>query len=151
MTEPTPKLSNIEIRNLISMRVFRYTCLICAILLTFRCINLFVRNKDVAEIKFFEYHEDDENIYPSITFCHRHPFIGKFLKKYDMNLSINSYKAFLKGDCRTYSNESITCGKYHDEVDEKFVKSDSLKLISPRIVLLIISNTLASSSLALRV
>ena len=116
MTEPTPKLSNIEIRNLISMRVFRYTCLICAILLTFRCINLFVRNKDVAEIKFFEYHEDEDNIYPSITFCHRHPFIEKALKKYDQNLSINSYKAFLKGDCRTYSNESTTCGKYDDEV-----------------------------------
>ena len=89
MTEPTPKLSNIEIRNLISMRVFRYTCLICAILLTFRCINLFVRNKDVAEIKFFEYHEDEDNIYPSITFCHRHPFIEKALKKYDQDLSIS--------------------------------------------------------------
>ena len=95
------------------MRVFKYTCLVCAILLTFRCIRLFVINKDVAEIHFFEYHEEEENIYPSITFCHRNPFIEKNLKHYVKNIEIDSYKAFLEGSCWKLNN-SLFCGDTHD-------------------------------------
>ena len=78
--------------------VFRYICLICAISLTVLCIVQFALNKDVAEIKFREYHDTKDDLYPSITFCHLKPFILDKLQRYSKNLTISGYKRYLAGN-----------------------------------------------------
>ena len=78
--------------------VFRYICLICAISLTVLCIVQFTLNKDVAEIKFREYHNTKDDLYPSITFCHLKPFILEKLQRYRWNLTIGGYKKYLAGN-----------------------------------------------------
>ena len=78
--------------------VFRYICLICAISLTIVCIVQFALNKDVAEIKFREYHNTKDDLYPSITFCHLNPFILDKLQRYGKNLTISGYKRYLAGN-----------------------------------------------------
>ena len=90
-------------------KVFKYVCLVCAILLIFQCIRQYSLNKDVAEIKFKEFQETSDDIYPSITFCNRSPFVQENLAKYDKKLTIDAYKKFLAGHC-SYINGTLRCG-----------------------------------------
>lgn len=102
--------------------VFRYICVICAIILTFLCIVEFALNRDVAEIKFREYHETIDDVYPSTTFCHLQPFVLEKLQEYDKNFTIDEYKSFLEGkydiESEPYESNNLNMEKnIMDEID----------------------------------
>ena len=96
---PWEWISMTDTRTQLLTKIFQYVCSVCAFLLICQCIRQYSLDKDVAEIKFNEFQEALEDIYPSITFCHRTPFIQEKIETYDKNLTIASYKEFLAGNC----------------------------------------------------
>ena len=78
-------------------QLYHSICLFSAIALTIWCIHQYSLNHDVTEIAFKEFHGNSDDIYPSLTLCLKDPFLGDRLRKYDQNLTISLYKAFLRG------------------------------------------------------
>jgi hypothetical protein len=77
--------------------IFRGICVICTISLTCWCIFEYTLNDDLVQIFYKEFHETQEDIYPSVTFCLRNPFLQDKLIKYDPNLTARFYEGLLSG------------------------------------------------------
>ena len=59
---------------------------------------MYLENQNVTRTDYKQYHrENKDNVYPSISFCIRQPFLNEELKRYGDNISISTYARFLKG------------------------------------------------------
>jgi hypothetical protein len=86
-----------DVRKVYFGRVYHGICIGVVIILIFWCIREFRYDKDVTDVEFKEFHKTSDDIYPSITFCRKWPFILEKLAKYDRDLTITEYKEFLRG------------------------------------------------------
>ena len=77
--------------------VFRTVCIFAALLLICYCIHEYALDQDVTHIEYKKFHEEPDQIYPSITICLKHPFIPENLRQIDDNISAALYEDFLSG------------------------------------------------------
>ena len=94
--------------------VFRGACIIATALLTCYCVREYYLDQDVTHIMYKKYHEEPDDLYPSITLCFVEPFIANKLSKYSENLTIESYKNFLSGYDNGEWNLSLSTIDYDD-------------------------------------
>ena len=77
--------------------LFRAICIIGAILLIGYCIREYALDQDVTHIEYKKFHEQPDDLYPSITLCFYNPFFRRRLSESSENLTIDSYEYFLSG------------------------------------------------------
>ena len=81
-----------------SIYPFRVLCILATTGLAINCFVKYLQNEDVAQISYKKYHhENKDNIYPSISFCIKNPFLEEELKQYGDEVNVTSYSKFLKG------------------------------------------------------
>ena len=58
--------------------IFRVACFLSTGMLVVKCIVTYLSNEDVTRVEFRKFHEMDDSVYPSTTFCYKHPlkFVG---------------------------------------------------------------------------
>ena len=83
-------------------RIFKYLfhvlCVIGTIGFCTDCILKYLSNEDAPQTEYQKFHQDDEdNIYPSISFCIINPFLETKLRGYGDDIDISSYSYFLQG------------------------------------------------------
>ena len=62
------------------------------------CFKDYLKDEDVSLTEYKKFnHEDQDNVYPSVTFCIENPFISKKLEDIYDDINITSYKNFLGG------------------------------------------------------
>ena len=72
-------------------------CVLCTITLSSWCLFEYTLDEDLAQIAYKEFHQTQEDIYPSVTFCLRNPFLKNKLLTYDPNLTSRFYQNVLSG------------------------------------------------------
>ena len=78
---------------------FNVLCILATISLVFWCLYEYSKNEDICEILFKRFHEDEESLYPDLTFCVADQFDEMKLKSYNENFTSLGYRNFLaKGD-----------------------------------------------------
>ena len=78
--------------------IFRLFCLVTAISMCIYCTYEFSRNKDLTEVSFEIFNEDEMSVYPQISFCYWDQFLDHELKKINKEFNSSSYSDFLKGE-----------------------------------------------------
>ena len=78
--------------------IFKFACLVTAILMIIFCCYEFSQNKDVSEVSFVHFNENEYSIYPQITLCLVQPFLEDRLRNYGDGINSSSYTRFLKGE-----------------------------------------------------
>ena len=73
-------------------------CHLVTTCLTIYCIHRYIKNEDSTEVKYTDFHTDENSIYPSMSFCFRDPFIEEKFISYGLGFNASSYKEFLKGE-----------------------------------------------------
>ena len=76
--------------------LFHVLCILTTMSLVLWCIYEFSKNEDICEILFKRFHQDDESMYPDLTFCVADQLDQKKLKKYNENFTTKGYRNFLK-------------------------------------------------------
>ena len=117
--------------------LFRTICTLAAILLIAYCIREYALDQDVTHIEYKKFHEDSEQIYPSITICFYEPFIPHKLIQIDSNITVSSYQNFLSGYEDTnsdsllgnidYDNVSINLMDHLYSLKLNLLNNDNLK------------------------
>ena len=79
-------------------RLFIVCCHLVTICLTIYCIHRYIKNEDSTEVKYTDFHTDEDSIYPSMSFCFRDPFLEEKFSSYGVGFNISSYKEFLTGE-----------------------------------------------------
>ena len=117
--------------------LFRAICIIGAIALIVYCIHEYALDKDVTHIEYKKFHEQSDDLYPSITLCFYNPFFRSKLADLSKNLTIDSYENFLSGydDGQWnasqseihYDNVSIDLLDYLEYVKVNLLNNDNLR------------------------
>ena len=80
---------------------FHILCLCVTVYLTHHCVKDYLRNEDVTQIEYRRFHQNEQLVYPSITYCFANPIMGghKIWGKYslDSNQPVRDYKDFIRG------------------------------------------------------
>lgn len=75
-------------------KLFIFSLLILAI---YDGCERFINDEDVSLIGFKTFHEDADDLYPTITMCFYNPFLQNELIKYGPGINITSYSQYLQG------------------------------------------------------
>ena len=79
--------------------LFNVVCILTTMSLVFWCIYEYSKNEDICEILFKRFHQDEESLYPDLTFCVVDQFNETKLKEYNENFTTLDYRNFLaKGE-----------------------------------------------------
>ena len=76
---------------------FKFSCILTTLALVIWCCYEFNKNEDVCEVLFKTFHEDQESIYPEITFGVINKFNETALKAYNEGFNKQNYIDFLQG------------------------------------------------------
>ena len=76
---------------------FKFSCILTTLALVIWCCYEFNKNEDVCEVLFKTFHEDQESIYPEITFGVINRFNETALKAYNESCNEHNYRQFLQG------------------------------------------------------
>ena len=85
------------------VKYLKYTycifCVLCAALLSIWCIYHYFLDEDLTQVNFKRFHEEKEDIYPSISLCFMNPYLPEmFGNIHKTNISLNEYLQFLQGN-----------------------------------------------------
>ena len=78
--------------------VFKMLCILTTLILVVWCCYEFYKNEDVCEVIFKKFQEDEDAIYPELTFMIPDQYNETILKAYDQGFTSQKYQAFLRGD-----------------------------------------------------
>ena len=76
--------------------LFELVCILATIALVFWCCYEFSKDEDVCEVLFKKFHEDQDSIYPDLTFALPNRFNETALKEYDNGFNEMNYFDFLQ-------------------------------------------------------
>ena len=76
--------------------LFELVCILATIALVFWCCYEFSKDEDVCEVLFKKFHEDEDSIYPDLTFALPNRFNETALKEYDHGFNERKYFDFLQ-------------------------------------------------------
>ena len=79
-------------------KVFKFLCILTTLSLVIWCGYEFNKNEDISEILFKTFHEDEDSIYPELTFAVPNRFNETALREYDEEFNEFNYYGFLQGD-----------------------------------------------------
>ena len=79
----------------ISQCLFNVVCILTTICLVLWCVYEYSKNEDICEILFKRFHQDEESLYPDLTFCVADQIDEMKLKKYNENFTALGYRKFL--------------------------------------------------------
>ena len=88
---------------------FKFSCILTTLALIIWCCYEFNKNEDVCEVLFKTFHEDQDSIYPEITFGVINRFNETALNAHNASFNAHNYRNFLQGG---------------DQWDEKMVEID---------------------------
>ena len=77
--------------------VFTLLCILTTLALVIWCCYEFSKDEDVCEVLFKEFYEDEDSVYPELTFGFPNIFNESALRKYDETFTVNNYKSLLFG------------------------------------------------------
>ena len=85
------------------VKYLKYTyyifCVLCAILLSIWCVYQYFLDEDLTQVNFKRFHEEKEDIYPSISLCFMNPYLPEMLgNNHKTNISFHEYLQFLQGN-----------------------------------------------------
>ena len=84
--------------NSASNFIFHGLCILGTIGLSFNCLVKYIADEDTAQNAYKNYHDkDQENVYPSLSFCVINPFLEDKFKRYGYASNVTSYVDFLQG------------------------------------------------------
>ena len=98
-------------------------CLFCVIItvsLSSWRIYEYSLDRDLTRINFKRFHQNEDDLYPSISLCFFDPYLPEKLKKYDTNLTQLQYTKFLQG----HSWDEKVVGVDYENWDEKLLGVD---------------------------
>ena len=75
--------------------VYTLFCILTTLALIIWCCYEYSKDEDVSEILFKEFYEDEDSVYPEISFGFPNIFNETVLRKYDQTFNIPDYKNFL--------------------------------------------------------
>ena len=75
--------------------VYTLFCILTTLVLIIWCCYEYGKDEDVSEVLFKEFYEDEDSVYPEITFGFPNIFNETVLRKYDQTFNIPDYKNFL--------------------------------------------------------
>ena len=84
--------------------VFELVCILATVTLVFWCCHEFSKDEDVCEVLFKKFHEDEDSIYPDLTFALPNRLNETALKEYDKSFNEMNYFNFLQDG---YWNEKM--------------------------------------------
>ena len=70
-------------------------------------LDRFIKNDDVSLISFKTFHEEQDNLYPTMTMCFYNPFIQGELEKYGPGINTTSYSQYLQGNVWTDQMQNV--------------------------------------------
>ena len=77
--------------------LFRMVVFSLLLLAVYDGYERFKKNEDVSLISFKTFHDEKNNLYPTITTCFSNPFLELELEKYGSGINITSYSKHLTG------------------------------------------------------
>ena len=78
--------------------VYVIICLVGTISLSINCLLSYLEDEDVSQTSYKRFQtRDEDNIYPSFSFCIQNPFLEQKLKNYGDGINTKSYVNFLEG------------------------------------------------------
>ena len=77
--------------------VFTLLCILTTLALVIWCCYEYSKDEDVCEVVFKEFYEDEDSVYPELTFGFPNIFNESALRKYDQTFNVNNYKNLLFG------------------------------------------------------
>ena len=98
----------------IAYQFYHLICTLATVFFLLYCLYQYSLNKDVSQVTYKEFHETEDNIYPSLTVCFANIYLDKRLERYGVNSSYD-YSRYLVGD---YWNDQM------NEVDYDNVNRD---------------------------
>ena len=119
---------------------FHIVCLFATLILVAKCLNEYLADEDLTRVEYRKYHSNDENLYPSTSFCWWHPIWGSH--KFPNFLNTHQYRCNPTG--RLEKDKCNKKGKVWDaqydyirflegnlDGNEEFQKADYDKLTMP--------------------
>ena len=95
--------------------LFPVLCILGLLSMTIWCFHQFAKNKDISEITYKRFNEDEESVYPHMTLCFENQFDENILRTH--NITVDMYKEFLWG--RKWSDEMLNVDYKNVSVDVK--------------------------------
>ena len=77
--------------------VFTLLCILTTLALVMWCCYEYSKDEDVCEVLFKEFYQDEDSVYPELTFGFPNLFNESTLRKYDQTFTVNNYKNLLFG------------------------------------------------------
>ena len=104
------------------VKYLKYTycifCVLCAALLSIWCIYHYFLDEDLTQVNFKRFHEETEDIYPSLSLCFMNPYLPEmFGNNNKTNISLNEYLQFLQGN--RWKPEMLTIDYHKATLDIK--------------------------------
>ena len=78
-------------------KAFKLVCVLTTLSLVLWCCYEFYKNEDVCEVLFKVFHEDEDSIYPELSFSLPNRFNETALRAYNSSFNEENYKLFLHG------------------------------------------------------
>ena len=103
--------------------IFHLICFTATVFCTYKCYTKYQQNHSSFEIKFGKFHQDDNNLYPSISMCFSMPFKSEKLDQYMKGITNKNYSDFLLGN---NNREKLFEVGYEDvslQINDFFVQS----------------------------
>ena len=75
-----------------------YICWIATLIIISYCIYIFSLNKDLCTIDYTPYNEEENDMFPVVSFCLKNPICEDKLKTYNSTYNVSSYIDFLDGN-----------------------------------------------------
>ena len=77
--------------------LFTCLCILTTLALASWCFYEYSKDEDVCEVMFKEFYQDEDSVYPELTFGFPNIFNESALRKYDQTFTVNNYKSLLFG------------------------------------------------------
>ena len=100
--------------------LFRAICLIGTLIMTIFCIQEYVLDQDVTHIGYKKFHDEQGEVYPSITLCFRIPFRREKMLGLGGDVTPYLYKGFVSGQDYGNWNSSFSDIDY-DNISTNFL------------------------------
>ena len=94
--------------------VFKMICIFATFALVIWCCYEFYKNEDVCEIIFKTFQEDEDSIYPDVSFVIPNQFNETVLKSYNKGFTSQNYQAFLNALGGTVWDEKLLAVNFDD-------------------------------------
>ena len=78
--------------------LFHAVCLFAAIWMT--CVQIYehLLDNDTSKVDFKTFHDSEEDLYPSISFCFDNPFDPSKIDDLGLNITATSFSNFVAGE-----------------------------------------------------